>query len=177
MANIALKIVTRPTFRDLQGRFAKAEQALLDAKRDELRDEGRYLVQQFKDNLRAKIGENKLENAIRFNTRQVGDNVRLSVTAPGHARPHRIAARNASALAFNWQRVGMMTFVPRRGGFRTHVRNGQLWVGKGYVNHPGGSLEPLIVPILQRTSDEWTATRGRRVLQRMTTRYTQELTR
>lgn len=177
MANVAMKITTRPTFRDVQGKFARAEAALLDAKREELRDEGRYLVQELKKNLHAKIGENKIENGIRYNTRVIGDNVRLSVTAPGFARPHRIAARNKLALAFNFARAGMFTFVPRRGGFRTHVRNGQLWVGKGYVDHPGGSLQPLMVPIVERTSDEWLRVRGQRVLTRMTTRYTQELTR
>lgn len=52
--------------------------------------------------------------------------------------PHIIMARGAQAMVFHWDRIGRKTIVPRRGGFRTHTdRDGNLWVGKGYVNHPG----------------------------------------
>ena len=157
MANVAIRIEARPTFRDLQGKFARAEDALLAAKQEELRNEGRAIVQLIQGGIRRKVApynSSKLESGIRFNTQQSGDTVSLNVTAPAKARPHRIAARNAQALAFFWPRVGMQVFVPKRGGFRTHVRGGALWVGKGYVDHPGGSLVPLLKPILEDAQDE-----------------------
>jgi hypothetical protein len=176
MANVAIRIEAKPTFRGIQGKFAKAEDALLSAKREELRTEGRAVVQLVQGGLRGKIGPSKIEQGIRFNTQQSGDTVSLNVTAPSRAKPHRIVARNAKALAFFWPRVGMMTFVPKRGGFRTHVRNGSLFVGKGGVDHPGGSLVPLLAPILEDAGQEWMQTRGLIALKRISTRYTRELT-
>jgi hypothetical protein len=180
MANVAIRIEARPTFRDIQGKFARANDALLAARRDELRSEGRVLVQLVQGGIRRKVAPYRsasLESGIRFNTRQTGETISLNVTAPAKARPHRIAARNARALAFFWPRVGMQVFVPKRGGFRTHVRNGALMVGKGYVSHPGGSLVPLLEPILEDAQDEWMRTRGGVVLRRISTRWQRELTR
>ena len=172
----AFRVIVKPTFRDVQGRFAKAEKALLEAKRDELRVEGRYLVEMVARRLQAKIGPNKIEKGIRFNTQQSANSVKLNVTAPGQAKPHRIEARNKAALAFFWPTVGMQVFVPKRGGFRTHVRNNALWVGKKGVDHPGGSLVPLIQPIIRDVSDDWLQSRGREVLQRMALRYVSGVT-
>jgi len=172
-------VESRPTFRDLGGRFARANDDLLDIRREELRTEGRFLVNLTKKKLKDKTApysSSKLENAIRFNTRSDGQTVRLSVTTPSQAGPHKIAPLNAQALAFNWPRVGMMTFVPRGGGFKTHVRAGQLWVGKGYVDHPGGSLVPLFTPLLEDANSEWSNTRGRAVLNRISLRYVKSIT-
>lgn len=178
MATPAYRVITRPTFRDIQGRFTAAEEELLDARRDELRREGRFLRREIIERLRVKVdGPSKIERGIRFNTRVRGDTVRLNVTAPGRARPHPIRAVNARALAFFWPRVGMQTFVPRSGGFKTHVRGGALWIGKGQVDHPGGTLVPLLEPILRDVSRDWERTRGRIVLNRISTRYEAKLTR
>jgi len=180
MANPSFSVTAKPTWRDVMGRFTKAEKDLLEARRDELRIEGRYLVGLVQKKLQAKTApydSSSLTSRIRFNTRVVGDDVRLSVTAPGQARPHRIQARNVGALAFFWPKVGMQTFVPRRGGFRTHVTaDGRLFIGKGYVDHPGGSLEPLMSPIMEASGDEWLATRGQIALARISTRYVDSLT-
>lgn len=179
MANVAIRIKARPTFRDLQGRFAKAEESLLETRREELRNEGRVIVQLIQGGIRRKVGQydsSKLESGVRFNTQQRGNTIGLNVTVPAKARRHRIYARNVKALAFSWPRVGMQTFVPRRGGFRTHVRGGELWVGKGYVDHPGGTLVPLMTPILKDAQQDWSQSRGMIVLRRISTRYTQELT-
>jgi hypothetical protein len=91
----------RPTWRDVQGRFARAERELLEARREEMRGQGRVIVQIARGKLREKVKRpSGLENAIRFNTRQEGDAIILNVTAPSHAKPHRIQARYAGALAF-----------------------------------------------------------------------------
>lgn len=52
-------------------------------------------------------------------------------------RPHKIRARHKKALYFFFGKVGMWTVVPKKGGFKTHVSDRKLWVGKGYVQHPG----------------------------------------
>ncbi len=170
-------VTSKPTFRDLQGRFAKAEKELINIRREELRQEGRALVKlvQKKTEQKVKQRNAKLEKGIRFKTFQRGDNVELSVTAPEKAAPHRIQAKNAKALAFGWPKIGMNVVVPKAGGFSTHVRNGRLWVGKGYVDHPGGSLVPLFTPILAAALREWESSRGRVVLNRISLRYITEL--
>jgi hypothetical protein len=179
MANFSYRIESRPTFRDVAGRFAKANEELIDEARRRLRSEGPVIVEIARKHLRAKTApysSAKLEVGIRYNTRITQQGVRLAVTAPGKAGPHRIYARRARALAFNWPKVGMMTFVPKRGGFRTHVRNGALFVGKGYVDHPGGTLKPLMEPIMEKTQDEWFNTRGRVILSRISTRWAKTAT-
>jgi len=176
MGQPAFRIVTKPTFRDLQGRFAQAEKELLEARRDLLRGEGEYLKADFIRRLRAKIGPSKIERGIKYNTRQTGDRVKLNVTGPERSRPHVIRAKNAAALAFFWPKVGRQTFVPRAGGFPTHVSsNGALFIGKGQVDHPGGPLGPLLVPILKDVSEDWQRGRGRIVLNRISTRYVSKL--
>lgn len=172
-----VKVTSRPTFRDLAGRFSRANDALLEERRHAMRDAGQKLVKEAQEKLDAKLGQRHgMREAIRFNTRKTGDTLSLSVTGPEKAKPHRIAARNALALSFFWDRVGMRTVVPRRGGFKTHVRGGVYWIGKGYVDHPGGSLAPLFQPILNRTLDEWMRTDGERTLRRISTRWTTEAT-
>ncbi len=170
-------VTSKPTFRDLQGRFARAEKELIDIRRDELRAEGRLLVKlvQKKTEQKVKQRNAKLEQGIRFKTFISGDDVRLSVTAPEKAAPHRIQAKNAKALAFGWPKIGMNVIVPKAGGFKTHVRNGRLWVGKGYVDHPGGTLVPLFTPILAASLREWESSRGRIVLNRISLRYVAEV--
>jgi hypothetical protein len=59
-------------------------------------------------------------------------------------KPHTIAARRAKALRFFWPKIGAMVYVPKAGGFRTHFRGGALWIGKGYVNHPGTKANPFM---------------------------------
>ena len=177
MAQPAFRIETKPTFRDLQGRFVAANEELLRARRDELRQEGGYLEDEFIRKLRAKIGQpSKIEKGVRFNTRQTGNSVKLNLTAPGKAAPHPIRPKNAGALAFFWPKVGLQVFVPRQGGFKTHVSKGNLFVGKGQVDHPGGTLVPLLQPIMQDLADEWTRGRGSVVLNRIATRYVTAVT-
>lgn len=169
------RIESRPTFRNLQGRWGKATESLIATRRRELQAEGRYLTRALKMGIREKVGQpSKIEGGVKYTTKLVGDRIQLDVKVPGRARPHRIRARNASALAFNWPKAGFFTFVPKRGGFRTHVRNGQLWIGKGHVDHPGGSLEPLVNPILKRVAGDWRRGRGRATLRRISSRFATE---
>jgi len=95
----------------------------------------------------------------------------LSAKPIGHyiilgTKPHKIAPRRANALYFFWTKVGMFTVVPKGGGFKTHMAGGKLWIGKGFVQHPGTkpnpfparALEPLkadIENVLQSIADRW----------------------
>jgi hypothetical protein len=58
-------------------------------------------------------------------------------------KPHWIQAKNRRALSFFWPKIGMRVIVPKRGGFKTHVRNDVFWIGKGGVNHPGTKANPF----------------------------------
>ena len=66
-------------------------------------------------------------------------------------KPHKIRARKAGALYFFWGKVGMFTVVPKAGGFRTHTAGGKLWIGKGYVDHPGTKPNDYV----SRTFAKW----------------------
>jgi len=171
-----IKVTVKPTWADIRTRFARANKKRLDSQRNELQSEGRQISDLIIRRLQAKIGRSKIERGIDTSVKQVGQGTQLKVTVPGRARPHRIEARNAQALAFFWPRAGMQVFVPRRGGFPTHVRGGNLWIGKGGVDHPGGSLVPLMEPILQDAANHWQRSRGRTVLGRIASSYTLELT-
>jgi len=58
-------------------------------------------------------------------------------------KPHKIAPRRANALFFFWTKVGVHTVVPKGGGFKTHMAGGKLWIGKGFVQHPGTKPNPF----------------------------------
>ena len=79
----------------------------------------------------------------------------LSAKPIGHfiilgTRPHKIAPRNAKALAFFWTKAGVYTVVPKGGGFKTHMAGGKLWIGKGFVQHPGTKPNPFPARALER---------------------------
>lgn len=79
----------------------------------------------------------------------------LSAKPIGHyiilgTKPHRIAPRQAKALTFFWTKAGLYTVVPKAGGFRTHQAGGKLWIGKGFVQHPGTAANPFPARALER---------------------------
>lgn len=164
--SLKLSVTTTPPFRDQRGRFTRASNALQSSLRDSMRSQGRVLTNIVKQQLAAKIGERnaKLEKGIRFNTRQQGSKTRLNVTVPQKARPHKIYPKNAKALAFGMG--GIRVVVPKGGGFASHYRDGgkTLWSGKGFVNHPGGSLQPLFTPVLNTSLKKWQSGNEPRVI-------------
>lgn len=148
MADIS--ITAKPSFRNVLGQFTEANDELLDDKRDMMRRLGQKWVKFMRDEApKGKTG--KFAKSIRFTTKKSGDTITLDGTMPQPlgtfitegTKPHIIAARNAGALRFFWPKVGMITIVPKGGGFKTHVRNGTLLVGKGFVNHPGTKPNPF----------------------------------
>ena len=83
----------------------------------------------------------------------------LSAKPIGHfiilgTKPHKIAPRNAKALYFFWTKVGVYTVVPKAGNTRTHMAGGKLWIGKGFVQHPGTKPNPFQSRALERLKSD-----------------------
>lgn len=139
-----ISIESRPTFRDLQGRFIKANTQLLSDKRDMMRGLGRSLVRYMR--AEAPKGRGEFQKTLRFRSFQTGNTVGFttSMAKPlgdwiiGGTRPHKIVARNANALRFNWARG------PQGAG---------VYFFKS-VNHPGTKPNPFHLRALQRWKPE-----------------------
>lgn len=138
------EITANPTFKDLAGRFAKAEKELLDARRDEMRELGkRFVILLREEAPQGKTG--KFRQSISYKTFQEGEalTMRTYHARPlgdwiiGGTKPHKIEATKAGALYFFWPKVGAWTVVPKKGRGFTGMSGGKFWIGKGYVNHPG----------------------------------------
>ncbi len=112
---VQYKMELRPTFKDLSGRFTKANAALLEANRQFMRDEGRRLTSLLQAEAPRSEGEGEgqhFADQIRFRTFVEGNNklgFKISMPEPlgtfilSGTRPHTISARNAKSLAFFWE--------------------------------------------------------------------------
>lgn len=155
-----LTITASPAFRDMSGRFARATEQLKTDKRDMMSAIGQRWVEVARDEAPHKTG--KFAKGIFARTYESGNDIKLIGYAPDPlatfiqegTRPHPIPPSSANALYFFWPKVGMYTVVPKGGGFRTHVQSGKLWVGKGYVNHPGTKPNPFLTRTWERTHPE-----------------------
>lgn len=151
-------ITFKPPLRDVSGRFAKASKALTEKKRDEVRLLGKRWVQIAREEApQGKTG--RFRRSLNYRSFEEGGDVgfrAISAQPLGTfiimgTKPHEIKARRAGALFFFWQKIGRFVVVPKGGGFRTHVADGKLWVGKGHVDHPGTQPNPYNV----RTYEQW----------------------
>lgn len=167
-----LSITIRPPFRDLKGRFVKAEKGLLEDRREMLRNLGRRYVELAKKEAPKRTGN--FAAGIFYRTYEMGKNLEMRAYSPEPlgtfirrgTDPHQIAARNKGALYFYWPKVGMFTVVPKAGGFKTHVADNKLWIGKGYVDHPGTKANNYN----ERAYDQWKP-EGRPALRQIALRY------
>lgn len=140
---LAFNITSSYPLRDLPGRHLMAYRAMIDRKKEAMNSEGRRLVRILRGNAPRKTG--KFADSIDYKvfTTSTGAGFNVVMDSPlgtfitKGTKPHTIAAKNAKALRFFWGKFGGMVMVPKRGGFGTHVSGGVLWIGKGYVNHPG----------------------------------------
>jgi hypothetical protein len=98
-------------------------------------------------------------------TGRIENRVKYALPVHNGSRPHTIAARHAKALSFFWGKAGgVQVFVPRtRAGKRMGTglrrsRDGKvaLWIGKGFVRHPGARARPWLDDALR----EMAALRG-----------------
>ena len=143
-----IQVTIRPPFRDIAGRFAKANKELIDDQREMMRRLGQKWVVLAREEAPKRTGE--FARSIIYRTYIRGETVQLYTYSKQPlggwivrgTDAHPIAARTAGALYFFWPKVGMYTVVPKSGGFRTHVSGGKLWIGKGHVDHPGTKPNP-----------------------------------
>lgn len=147
-------------FKDLKYRFAKADKKLFESKSKEVRALGNRWVQIAREE--APIGKTtpdhpdnrrggvKFKDSIRYETFIEGDTEGfrgISQQPLGKwivygTRRHDIPLTHyTKSLSFFWTKVGMETRVPKEGG-NTKVRGDVLYIGKGYVDHPGTKPNP-----------------------------------
>lgn len=147
----ASSVIFKPTLARLRGRFVKATKKQTENMKKAVRVLGRRWVQIAREEAPAKTG--KFRKSIKYTLitkgkTQVGFETSskqpLGKFINDGTRPHRIRARRKRALYFFWGKIGKYVVVPKSGGFGTHVSGGKLWIGKGYVNHPGTRPNPYI---------------------------------
>lgn len=140
-----ITVTARPPFRDLAGRFVKATDELLAARRDEARTLGGNLAQY----MRAEAPKGKTGRYIKsigyqtfIKGKEIGFRVYaaqpLTMWIVQGTRPHIIAARRAKVLAFYWE-----------GG----PRGPGMYFYK-FVNHPGTQPNPYIERAMAKFSPE-----------------------
>lgn len=155
------RVTSNPTFRDMSGRFSKAEKALLAARRSELRKLGRLHQQAIQRAAPKKTGE--FARGIRFRSFEKGDSVGFTVSTPQPlgkwlrppgTKPHTITARRAKYLRFYWPKAGKVVF------FKS-------------VQHPGYKPDSdFVEDAVDSLADE-----RRAALRRISTRYINEVVR
>ena len=173
-------ITFKPTFRGLVGRFAKATKRLLEEHRKSVRFLGQRWVEIAKEEAPVRTGA--FRDSISFKTfvREKSISLRTYQAEPlGRwiilgTKPHKIRPRNKGALYFLWKKHGYYVVVPKGGGFKTHFRGPgiKLWIGKGYVDHPGTKPNPYNA----RAYDRWMP-EVEKEIKRISTRFVVDLTR
>ena len=152
------KVTSNPTFRDMKGRFAKANTSLLNARRQEMKSLGR----KHKDALKrfAPRDTGKFAAGIRFQTFQRGDSIGFTVSTPQPlgtwlrppgTKPHTINPRRPG---------GMLRFTVN--GVEVFARS---------VKHPGYKPPNDFV----KEATESMQTERLRALRRMSTRYIEQV--
>ena len=155
MASIGFRFESRPTFRDTQGRFARATEALINDKRNEMRGLGRLAKRYWQEEAPKKSGD--FARGIGFRSFTSGDTVGFTIHTPqplgsfiiDGTRPHAIVGN--PILAFYWEKVGRMVF--------THS-----------VAHPGTKPNPFHERAYQRWRPEADA-----AIRRISTRWSARL--
>ncbi len=171
MAEIVTTV--RPSYRDVAGKFVKADEQLIADKRDMARRIGQDWVKKMREEAPKKSGE--FAKGIRFRTTVAGEQINMSGTIPQPlgefiiegTQEHDVSARNANALAFFWPKIGKMVFVPKIPG-PTYETDDFLVIGKGFVTIPKRDpnkfneralvkWKPFAFSELARISVNWTA--------------------
>lgn len=144
MATFIIRTTFRPSFQQVTHKFRAAREKMRGQQRESMRELGRLLVAAMRNEApKGKTGN--FAKKIAYRTFERGEAITVNVYMPQPlgdyirfgTKAHAIRARSARALSFDWPKIGAHVVVPKMGGFKTHMRNGVLWVGKGFVWHPG----------------------------------------
>ena len=144
-------VTFKPTLRNVKGQFTRATAKLVENQRKASRRLAKRWVAIAKQEAPKGKGQTKtrvhgdFRRSIDYQEMTKGAAVGFTSTSEQPlgtfithgTKPHKIKAKRAKALYFYFGKVRMWTVVPKKGGFKTHVSNRKLWVGKGFVNHPG----------------------------------------
>jgi hypothetical protein len=136
----AFRLQVKPTFRDILGRFTRANRDLLESRRSLVQDEGRRFVALAQGEAPSRTG--KFSRGIRFRTYVSANEMGFTVSLPQPlggwilhgTSPHVIRARGGRPLAFFWQKG------PRGAGTYFFMS----------VNHPGTKPNPFMDRALSR---------------------------
>jgi hypothetical protein len=153
---ITLELAVKPPIKDLGKAITGSFGKLATAAAPLVRVLGKKYVEYAREEAPRKTG--RFSESIAFQEFADGQSFGfygLSAKPIGHyiilgTKPHKIAPRNANALYFFWTKVGIYTVVPKGGGFKTHMAGGKLWIGKGFVQHPGTTPNPFPARALER---------------------------
>jgi hypothetical protein len=91
-------------------------------------------------------------------TGTVENRTKYATVVHNGSRPHTIAAKRKKALAFMWaKKGGVQVIVPKKPGGGTGLRKSKtgkvhLWVGKGFVRHPGTRARPWLDDALREVA-------------------------
>jgi hypothetical protein len=161
-------------FKNLQGQFTKANAALFESQKENVRWLGERWVQIAKEEAPAGKGEQDPRRPGRFRDsitfEQFTENKvfgfrgrsqqPLSKYITEGTKPHKIQARKADALHFYWMKIETETVVPKKPG-RHGMKGDILYIGKGYVDHPGTKPNPFTVRAANRLSADYPAALNR----------------
>jgi len=157
---LMFRLTSKPTFRDLRGRFTKANEQLLQDRRQLVRDQGKRFVKLAIDEAPERTG--KFKKSIRYKTFVEGNGVGFTVTTKQPlgtfivrgTKAHVIPARRAPALRFWWDKG---------------PRGPDIYYFKS-VNHPGTKPNKFI----SRAYRRWIPG-ARSDLRRISTRFARHL--
>lgn len=156
MSKTSFKITAVPTFRDLQGKFARANDHLLEDRRALMRELAITARDIYREEAPEDTGEFK--RGIRYRTFTSGDEVGFSISTPqplgrfivGGTAAHVILPRGNYPLRFE---IGGTVIFARK------------------VNHPGTQPNPFNERAAARIRQK-----GKRTLRRISTRYKERVT-
>ena len=135
-----ITVTSLPTFRELNGRFARATPALLDAKREGMRGLGRQWIEIAREEAPRRTGT--FIKSLIYRTFETGDTVGFNTYSAQPlgsyivlgTRAHLISA-HGRALYFLWE----------------NWPNGKGWYAFAHVHHPGTKPNPYH----ERATERW----------------------
>jgi hypothetical protein len=156
-------------FKNLKGQFAKANKRLLESQKENVRWLGEQWVQIAREEAPVGSGKKDTRRPVQFrdsitfeqfsDSKIVGfrgvSQQPLSKYITEGTSPHTIQAVKANALHFFWQKQGLLETVVPKGRTKHGMKGDILFIGKGYVDHPGTKPNPFTVRAASRLATNY----------------------